>query len=347
MTFDKYGVYRGRAVVFAGPRKAEIWQDIAFPSMDDDGVVLKTGYSTISRGTELDLYTGQMHGEGRYAQTYPMLPGYMPVGEVVEVGRNITHLKTGDYAFGSNLGGGYPDNLCCAWGGHTEYWVVTQSSFSGVAGRRAVKIPNDIPLECAGTAVLGGVANRGVKKVGVRAGETVLVIGQGVLGIYAALLSKIRGGRVVVSDLCVNRLETASMLGIRETINASEENTASRIRELTDGQGPDVIIEVTGEPNLLIEAFDMIRVGGRIHAQGAYLTPFSLRMQSVFAKEFTLSTTCAQQPEDTSEALSLLARQNINISKLVSDTVPVEKAAEAYELIHNHPEKAMTVTLKW
>jgi 2-desacetyl-2-hydroxyethyl bacteriochlorophyllide A dehydrogenase len=344
-----YAARSGKAVVFTAPRKAQIIDKVSFPPMDDDGVVIETEYSTISRGTEMDLYTGQMHGEGEGAQTYPMLPGYIPVGKVIEVGKNITHLKVGDYAVGSNLFGGYPENLCCAWGGHTEYSVLSRTSYPlwDLFGTRAVKIPKDVPIEAAGTAMLGGVAYRGVKKVNPQKGESVLVIGQGVIGIYAALLSKLRGARVIVSDLCSNRLQVAQALGIEDVIDAAKERTEERIKEITDGRGPDVIIEVTGEPALLKKAFDMIGANGRIHAQGGYLTPLSIRLQSYFNKEFTLTTTCGERPDDTAGVLDLVAKHGIDITKFVSQIMPVEKCTEAYELVHGHPEQVMTVALKW
>lgn len=344
-----YGTYKGKAVVFTGPRKAELWDDVAFPIMDHDGVVIETKYSTISRGTEMDLYTGQMHNEGSDAQTYPLLPGYISVGTVIEIGRNIRHLKVGDPAIGSNLLGGLSAPLCCAWGGHSQYLVLSRASYSlgNLFGTRAVRVPDCLPLEAAGTVLLGGIAYRGIQKVNPQQGETVLVIGQGVVGIYAALLSKLRGARVITTDLCPERLEIARAMGIEETIDASKELMEQRIKELTGNAGPNVIIEATGEPALLQKAFDMIAVGGRVHAQGAYLTPLSIRLQSYFAKEFTLTTTCGEHPDDTARVFALLREHKIDIAKLVTDVMPVDRCHEAYELAFSRPDEIMTLALKW
>ena len=344
-----YGTYTGKAVVFAAARKAELWDDVALPAMDHDGVVIETKYSTISRGTEMDLYAGEMHNEGPDAQTYPMLPGYIPVGTVIEAGRNITHLKAGDHAVGSNLFGGFPPDLCCAWGGHTQYSIFSRASYPlrGLFGKRAVKIPDGVPIEAAGTAMLGGVAYRGVQKVNPQKGETVLVIGQGVIGIYAALLSKLRGARVIVSDLCANRLQIARAMGIEETIDALKDPTEEKVRELTVGIGPNVIIEATGEPALLKKAFDMIAVNGRIHAQGSYLTPLNVRLQSYFVKEFILTTSCGEHPDDTASVLELVRQHNIDITKLVTKIMSVDRCNEAYELAYSRPEEIMTLALQW
>jgi threonine dehydrogenase-like Zn-dependent dehydrogenase len=85
-----------RAIIFSRPVRAEVRDDLILPEMDDEGILVHTKYSTISRGTELDLYSGQMHGKGVNAQWYPMLPGYMPVGTVEAIGKKVDHVKIGD-----------------------------------------------------------------------------------------------------------------------------------------------------------------------------------------------------------------------------------------------------------
>jgi D-arabinose 1-dehydrogenase-like Zn-dependent alcohol dehydrogenase len=105
---------RGKAVVFVRPLKAALHEGVGFPEMDDDGVVIKTAVSGISRGTELDLYNAEFHGRNQW---YPMLAGYMPVGPAERVGKGVTHLREGDRAVASNLFSGFEDPYCCAWGG--------------------------------------------------------------------------------------------------------------------------------------------------------------------------------------------------------------------------------------
>jgi 2-desacetyl-2-hydroxyethyl bacteriochlorophyllide A dehydrogenase len=175
----------------------------------------------------------------------------------------------------------------------------------------------------------------------------VLVIGQGVVGIYAALLSKLRGARVIVSDLCASRLQIARAMGIEETIDASKESTEEKLKELTGNNGPNVIIEATGEPALLKKAFDLVAVNGRVHAQGAYLTPLNIRLQSYFAKEFTLTTSCGEQPDDIANVFTLLGLHNIDVTKLVTKIMPIDQCTEAYELAYSRPEEIMTLALQW
>ena len=341
--------YEGRAVVFTRPRRAELHQGVRFPEMDDEGVVIRTRYSVISRGTELDLYTNQMHGRGEHAQWYPLLPGYMPCGEVVEAGAAVTHLKAGDLAIASNLFEGFDERYCCAWGGHCEYSVVSRHSHPARAAGRAVKVPDGVEARYAALAVLGAVARKGVEmKLRPRKSETVLVVGQGVIGNFAAQLCRLAGARVIAADLEQTRLAIARACGIEETIDVSSQPLAEAVSRLTDGKGPDAVIDVTGEPKVLAELFRIARVGGRVHAQGMYLEEVSLYFpETLFGRDLTLSATCGEQPEDAAAVLELMAEGRLVYEPLLSGVVPAASAGEAYRRVHDRPDEVMTLALEW
>ncbi len=341
--------HEGKAVVFAEKRRAEVHQGVTFPPTDDEGVVIRTAYSVISRGTELDLYTGQMHGRGPGAQTYPMLPGYMPCGEVIEVGDKVEHLQVGDWAIGSNLFGGFDERYCCAWGGHCEYTVVSRTSHSVHAARRALKVPDGVPPTHASLAVLGAVARKGLTmKVRPQAGETVLVVGVGVIGNFAAQMCQLAGANVVVADLEESRLDVARTCGLDQAVNSSTTPLADIARPLNDGAGPDVIIDVTGEPSVLAQLLPVARVGGRVHAQGMYLEELSLYFpETLFGRDLTLSATCGEDPQHAADVLELMAAGKLAYEPFITDIMSVDDAPAAYERVHDHPDEVMTLALKW
>ena len=342
--------FRGKAVAFVRPRRAELRDDVLFPRMDDEGVVIKTEYSTISRGTELDLYTGQMHGRHERAQWYPMLPGYMPVGEVVEVGKKITHLKVGDRAVGSNLFNGFDERYCCAWGGHCEYTVISKHSHPRLGGFRAVRVPDEVPTMYASIAVLGAVALHGIEeKVQPQPGETILVVGQGVIGNFAAQLCKLAGAKVIVADLLENRLKISQQFGAH-TIqgNVLSDKFREQLMDATEGRGPDKIIEVTGEPKLLEHMLTLARPHGLVHAQGMYLEPINIYIpETLFGRNLSLTATAGENPEHVSKILRLMATGRLIYEPLISCQMRIEEATQAYELVHDHPEEVLTVSLKW
>ena len=335
-------------VVYAKPMHAEIREDIPVPELDEIGAVTRTVFSTISRGTEMDLYTGQFHSRGPGTQWYPMLPGYIPVGEVLAVGNKVKHIEPGDYVIGSNLFGDWAGDYCVAWAGHLETVVYSEAT-SRVGAERAVKIPNAVPLQHAGTALLGAIAYHGVEyKVQPGEGETVLVIGQGAIGSMAAQLCRVRGARVIVADLCQNRLDIADGWGADATINCSEVNLWDAMRDLCEDDEPQAIIEVTGEPELLLGALHNAPRYCRIHAQGMYLKPIELYIpETLFGRQLTLSATCGDRPEMVEAVLDLMAEGKLQVGHLVSEIMGFDQATEAYRRVHDEPDDVVTIALDW
>lgn len=340
---------RTRGIIFSQPTRAELVEGILLPEFDDEGIVVRTEYSTISRGTELDLYTGQMHGKGASAQWYPILPGYMPVGIVEAVGKKVDHLKVGDRVLGSNLFNGFDPRYCPAWAGHTERVVVSRTSHPGLAARRAVKVPDGVPPEKAGLAMLAGVAWHGIReKIKPQPGEIVLIIGQGVIGIFAAQLCQILGAHVLVTDKYENRLETARLNGIDTTFLNNSDDLKEMVLEKTGGIRPDAVIEVTGENVPLCQAIEIVKPYGRIHAQGMYLedTPKEI-LHALFANNLTLSATSGELPDITSECLQMMAEGKLKTQGLLSEIADPKDATETYQAVYNNPDRYVTCAFKW
>ncbi len=340
--------YAGKAVTFTKPLHAEVHDGVLFPEMDDDGVVLQTVYSGLSRGTELDLYSAQMHGKPPHVQWYPMLPGYMPVGEVIEVGANVEHLKIGDLALVSNLFTGFDERYCAAWAGHTEYVVVSKHSH-GLGAKRAVKVPDGIDPKTASIALLPAIAYHGVStKVKPQPGETVFVLGQGGIGNCAAQLCKAAGARVIVADLCEYRLEQSRATGINETINASECDIWAALREMCGPEEPQKIIEVTGEPALLEQCLLNAPANGLVHGQGMYIEPLHVYMPAtLFGKNLTFTGCVGETPEMVEACFDMMVSGTLKLNHFVTEVFPIEEATDAYRWIYEHPEENVTFTFEW
>ena len=340
---------RTRAIVFTKERRAALHENVLLPEMDAEGVLVRTEVSTISRGTELDLYSGQMHGRGAGAQWYPMLPGYMPVGIVEEVGSAVSHLCPGDRVVGSNLFAGFDPHYCVAWAGHTQQVVISRASHPGLGALRAVKIPPGLDPSTAGLGMLAGVAWHGVReKIRPQPGETVLVIGQGVIGNFAAQLCKIQGARVLVVDQHASRLELARRNGLDETIQIGEVDLREVVLDLTGGKGPDAVIEVTGDNAPLQTALELVRRYGRVHAQGMYLesAPPEL-LRTLFDKNLTISATGGESPELTAECLDMMAAGKLTTHGMVTTVADPRDATDMYEALYCRPDLYLTCAFRW
>ena len=338
-----------RAIVFTRPLRAALHQDVRLPERGDDGIFVRTEYSTISRGTELDLYTGQMHGRGMNAQWYPMLPGYIPVGVVEAVGKDVTAFQVGDRVVGSNLFTGFDERYCPAWAGHTEFVVFSKSSHPHLGARRAVKVPAGVQPERAGLAMLAGVAWHGVReKVKPGPGDLVVVIGQGVIGIFAAQLCRALGARVVVVDQYENRLAMARMNGLSESVQTGGGSLVEACLQLTGGERPSAVIEVTGENVPLRQALELVRPYGIVHAQGMYLEaapPETLR--ALFDKNLTLSCTVGETPDLTREVLDMMAEGKVTTEGMISSVAEPGQAADVYDAVYRFPDRYVTCAFRW
>lgn len=232
-----------KAAVLQGPRDFKA-VEMSDPKLDPDGIIVRVKAIGIC-GSELPLFENGLPRQavqerGLEAVSMSML-GHEWSGEVVEVGANVTHTKVGDRV----LQGGY--------GGFVEYY----------ATRHAMKIPDDWPFEIGATVEPVGIGVALVTKAEPQAGDTVAVLGAGMIGQGTWQVMKAMGaGSVIVTDLEDNRLAAAKALGADMVINANKEDVVEKINEATSGLGVDIVAVCCSAPEAYHEAFEVVRGGG-------------------------------------------------------------------------------------
>jgi L-iditol 2-dehydrogenase len=145
-------------------------------------------------------------------------------------------------------------------GGFAEYvrvmdWIVTQGT---------VRIPDSVSFEQACFVEPANTCIKGIETLQLQPGETVLVIGQGPIGLILAVLAKRAGARLITTDLYSSRLTMASSFGLNQTVDASKADAVKAVREMTDGRGADAVILAVGGNSLIRPAMDAARPGGRV-----------------------------------------------------------------------------------
>lgn len=250
-------------VQFTSPRRVELVACPADP-LRPDAVRVRTWYSGISAGTELTAYRGsnpyltrtwdaerRLFTDGEPTFGYPVVGwGYSEVGQVVEVGAEVTALAPGDVVHG-------------IWG-HRSEAVLPAAALAG----RVLPAGTD-PLVGV-FARVGSIALNAVLAAGTRLGEDVAVFGQGVIGLLATRLAVLSGARVVAVDALPGRLEVATGLGAAHVVRADAPGGAGAVvREVTGG-GTDAAIELSGSAAALHEAVRSVVVGGTVAASGFY-----------------------------------------------------------------------------
>jgi L-iditol 2-dehydrogenase len=223
-------------------------------------------------------------------------------------------------------------------GGFAEYIRVMDFvvAYGGV-----VPVPDDVPFEQAAFVEPLMTVLKGVKMLNLASDDTVLVIGQGPIGLMHAALSQRIGARVLTSDLYPERHAIAARFGLREPIDASKENVVERVFAATDGRGADAVILAVGGTALVRTAMDAVRPGGRVmlFAQTQH-GEVTIDPAAVCVDEKTLMGSYSSSFPLLGEVTSLVFggyRNGFDLTQLISHRYPIEEAVAAIDLA-SHPQ---------
>jgi L-iditol 2-dehydrogenase len=222
-------------------------------------------------------------------------------------------------------------------GGFSEYvrvsdWIVR---LGGV-----VSIPQGYSFERASLIEPVNTCMKGIEALALAADETVLVIGQGAIGIILALLAQETGAHVITSDLFPQRLTIAKAFGLGSEIDASRIDTVRAIRERTEGRGADVAILAVGGESLIRTAMDATRPGGRVllFAQ-TVRSEVTIDPAAICVDEKTILGSYSASVELQEETVRLVFGPKVEFERLISHRYPLAEAAEALRLAaHPRPD---------
>ena len=338
-----------------------ILEDVPVPMPRNGEVLIKTSCSLISLGTErmlvefgkagwinkarqqpdrVKMVLNKIKTDGlrptietvfnKLGQPLPL--GYCNSGVVAAVGKGVSEVKVGDRV-ASN-------------GNHAEYVSVPQNLVA--------KIPDVVPDEDAAFTVIGAIGLQGIRLVNPGFGETVAVIGLGLIGQITALLLKANGCRVIGIDRDRKKLELAAANGII-TMSADGNNDPVKfVQSLTDSNGADaVIITASSKDNSIIaQAANMSRKRGRIVLIGA--VGLNISRADFYEKELSFQVSCSYGPgrydpsyeqkgndypigyvrwtekRNFEAVLNALATGQLNVKPLITERIPVNDYQKVY-----------------
>ncbi len=345
----------GKVISFTQPRTVDIEQ-YEDRSLEASEVRLKTLYSGISAGTELTAYRGSnpyLHkrwdpehklfkSSETASQTYPVKGwGYEEVGEIVELGVEVTGLHIGDIAYGT-------------WGHRTHHVVDEEYARQRI-------LPQGLDPILGIFSQIGAISLNGVHDARIRIGETVAVFGLGVPGQIVAQLAKKSGAYVIGVDLIDKRLSLATELGsIDVAIDASNATVGEQIKELTGGRGVDVSLEASGSTAALHEAIRATAYSAKVIALGFYQGgAHSLLLGEEFHHN-RVNIVCSQisgvdpelsyrwnQLRMVQTMMRLQAEGALDLKPLISHVYPFHKASEAFRVLDENPEETLQVVLSF
>ena len=342
-----------KAVTFQGPLKLEV-KEVDDPKIQDpNDVIIKVTTAGVC-GSDLHAYDGRMN-----LPPTGWIIGHEYAGEVVEVGANVTNFKPGDRVVGSFVSScgscyycttGWPSQcpqqqtfgFVALPGAQAEYLRVPNGHFTldrvpdGVSDEKAI---------FAGDILSTGyfAADRG----DIQPGDVVAVIGAGPVGLFAAMSAPLFEPKVVLAiDQLPERLEMAKRLGATP-IDMSKEDAREVVRSHSEGRGADVVLECVGIEASLKDAFRYVRPAGTISAVGMYTEPeFPFPMFMSFLRDYTFKIGMCPVKRYQAKMLEMVAEEKIDPSAIVTHTMSLDEAAEAYDIFHHRKDGCIKVLLK-
>ena len=323
-----------RQIVFTGPDRIEVLNRPMDRPGDND-VVIRTTVTMISPGTETACLTAQPNG-----LTYPHTPGYSHTGVITEVGRSVQNLAVGDRVYSQSR--------------HIEYAVLPADAAS------LIRIPDTVSDEEAVLATLGAVALYGVRRAGVTLGDTVAIVGAGLVGLLALKLSMLCGARTVhMLDVRRDRRELAHACGADSVASPADPDASV---DPTHGEGFDVVLDATGNPKAVRTSLALARIRGRVALLGSPHGPASLDdwFYELDRKDVTLigchqpnnplaaSTVYGHdQRSERALFLELAAKKKLVLSDLPCGRISPDRAPEAYRRIRDPECAFLTYLFDW
>ena len=339
------------------------WNDIRIenvpvPALEQGEALVRVGACGIC-GTDLKIVAGVY--KGSWPPALPFIQGHEWAGTVAALGEGVTGLQVGDRVAAENhkgcgtcancRRGRY--NLCevarSKGKAYKLYGHSAQGAFADYAARPAGllhKLPDAVSFEEGTIVNQGALGLHAIRRCRIEPGDTVAVVGPGLVGLITVQLAKAVGATRVIVAGRGPRLELAKELGADDVVDISSTDTVEGIRALTDGRGADCSFECAGAPESVVASINCVKRGGRVALVG--LTG---------NKEVTFNTDrialdevdvfgVRSSPNAYPELINLIATGKVNVKKLVSRVYPLEQINEAFSAFRKREGGAIRMVIK-
>jgi L-iditol 2-dehydrogenase len=230
-----------------------------------------------------------------------------------------------------------------AGGGFAEYvrimdWIVQGGT---------IPIPDDVSFEQACFVEPVNTCMKGIETLRLQSGETVLVIGQGPIGIILARLAQKAGASVITSDLYRQRLTISKTYGLGSSIDASRADTVKAVRDLTEGRGADAVILAVGGNGLIRSAMDAVRPGGRVLLFAQTVRgDTTIDPAGICVDEKTLLGSYSASIELQKDSVRFVMSREMDLQRLISHRFSLASSVEALNLAAHPQPDSMKIVIQ-
>ncbi len=327
-----------KTIVFTAPKTAELLPGETKP-MTPTSVAVKMEYTVISGGTERASITGSPNT----GTTWPRHLGYCGVGHVIAVGEQVTSVVPGD-------------RVLVYHGRHSQYNVAPEAKITKVTQEELDSLE-------AAFVIIAAMGLGGVRKLELELGESAMVMGLGLLGIFAIEFLRLSGAYpLIAADPNPERRKLALELGADYALDPTEDGFTQKVKDLTDGKGINACVEVTGRSEAMKQALECAARQGRIsllgctrnsdcaidyyqqvHRPGVKL----IGAHNLVRPQFESYPHHWTHQDDCKAILKLLAAGRIQVKPIISRVVKPEMAPEIYTQLCDDPKFPLGTVFDW
>jgi L-iditol 2-dehydrogenase len=287
---------------------------------------------------------------GPYVVTKPIILGHECSGEVVEVGERVAHLRPGDRVA---VEPGVPCRHCqyCVTGRynlclHMRFFATPpiDGALAQLVAHPAdltFKLPESMTYEEGAMLEPLSVGINACRRAGVQPGKSVLILGAGPVGLLCLLAAQAAGAtQIFAMDVKDDRLTKAVELGATDAFRADDSSVHDTLRKLTNGEGPDIVLECSGAPSAVRQSVELVRRGGTVVWIGMGPESFEFPTLTVGIKELDVKG-LFRYAHTWPTAIDLISSGRIDVKPLVTHRFPLTDVVEAFELTRTGADGAI------
>ena len=325
-----------RTAAYTGNHSIELSEADA-PAPSPGEVQIAVAYTGLC-GTDLHI----LHGNMDARVTTPLTFGHEMSGTIAAVGDGVTEWKVGDNVTVMPLEWDGTCPACLAGNSHICQNLVfvgidspgSLQELWNVSADLLIAVPSDLSLKSAALAEPVAVAVHDVRRSELKAGDKVVVLGGGPIGVLIASVARAEGASVAVSEPEPGRRAQIERLGF-ETIDPRTVDAAEWVTTWTGGAGADVVFEVSGAPAAVLAATGLAKVRGTIVIVAIHPTPREIDLQRVFWRELRILGARVYQRTDFERAIELLRDGTIPVDEVISKVVPLNEISDGVSDLEN------------
>ncbi|MFA6470573.1 MAG: L-threonine 3-dehydrogenase [Candidatus Latescibacterota bacterium] len=340
-----------KAIVKECPGKGLVFKDVPVPEIGDEEVLVKVRSAGIC-GTDVHIYNWDKWSQNRIKP--PLIIGHEFVGEVAELGRSVKYVSCGQRVSAEG-------HIAC---GHCEFCRTGQAhicrdvkiigvdrdgcfaEYISISAGNLWPVPESIPDHAAAIFDPLGNAMHTVMAESV-SGKSVLITGAGAIGLFAVAIARYAGAsQIIVIEPSAYKREHARLAGADLLFDPGAEGIEECILDNTDGLGPQILLEMSGNPQAISQGFRLLRNGGCACILGIPPAPITIDWaKDIIFKGITIKAINGRRMYDTwFQSQNFMLKELKKINRLINHRLPFDQFEHGFDLLRN--DEAVKVVLE-